>query len=320
MKFVLPARSKARGGKFINVVGSNAAKAAETLVESRRHPMLQRMGVDDISARDSMHVGQYAAMVLNFNTIWIRLYRREASELRRLLRHAGLAMKMRNIICLWGPAEENSTTSTAAAWSARIEGQEHSGNRDRVSHFRICLHPHSSLRNHAAIMAPSAHTPCNDIKHPLDPVTADEVRTVKQVLTEAGTRARAALRIHRRAGTRPNYERHARLRGGRCSPRIVKEVELDPKTDGQIPILDQDYWDGDSICKADPDYVAALAKRGITDLDMVRGEQFSAGVFGYEDEEGNRMIRVLSFLKVEKLMPCMATHRRPRGARRSNEP
>ncbi|KAL3669899.1 hypothetical protein V7S43_005274 [Phytophthora oleae] len=39
--------------------------------------------------------------------------------------------------------------------------------------------------------------------------------------------------------------------------RIVKEVELDAKTDGQIPILDQDYWDGDSICKADPDYVAA---------------------------------------------------------------
>ncbi|KAL3663729.1 hypothetical protein V7S43_011144 [Phytophthora oleae] len=67
--------------------------------------------------------------------------------------------------------------------------------------------------------------------------------------------------------------------------RIVKEVELDAKTDGQIPILDQDYWDGDSICKADPDYVAALARRGITDLDMVRGEQFSAGVCGYEGEQ-----------------------------------
>jgi primary-amine oxidase len=81
--------------------------------------------------------------------------------------------------------------------------------------------------------------------------------------------------------------------------RVVKELELDPKTDGQSPVLDQDYWDGDAICMTDPAYVEALAKRGVTDLDMVRGEQFSAGVFGYEGEEGNRMIRVLSFLKVE---------------------
>ncbi|KAG6975691.1 hypothetical protein JG688_00002115 [Phytophthora aleatoria] len=174
-------------------------------------------------------------------------------------------------------------------------------------------------------MAPSAHTPCNDIKHPLDPVTADEVRTVKQVLTEAGYSS-PELRYAYVMLFEPDHSTLDKFEAGQLTEipreigvlvldqttnvtrdfvvdvvarRIVKEVELDPKTDGQIPILDQDYWDGDSICKADPDYVAALAKRGITDLDMVRGEQFSAGVFGYEGEEGNRMIRVLSFLKVE---------------------
>ncbi|POM65492.1 Copper amine oxidase, partial [Phytophthora palmivora] len=174
-------------------------------------------------------------------------------------------------------------------------------------------------------MAPSVHIPSKGIKHPLDPVTADEVRTVKQVLTDAGYSS-PELRYAYVMLFEPDHATLAKFEAGQLTEiprevgvlvldqttnvtrdfvvdvvarRIVKEVELDPKTDGQIPILDQDYWDGDSICKADPDYVAALAKRGITDLDMVRGEQFSAGVFGYEGEEGNRMIRVLSFLKVE---------------------
>ncbi|EEY66177.1 copper amine oxidase, putative [Phytophthora infestans T30-4] len=175
-------------------------------------------------------------------------------------------------------------------------------------------------------MAPSAHPLCKDIKHPLDPVTADEVRTVKQVLADAGYSSpemryayvmlfepdHATLDKFFEAGQLTEIPREIGVLVldqttnvtrdfvvDVVARRIVKEVELDPKTDGQIPILDQDYWDGDSICKADPDYIAALAKRGITDLDMVRGEQFSAGVFGYEGEEGNRMIRVLSFLKVE---------------------
>ncbi|KAE9293528.1 hypothetical protein PR003_g24484 [Phytophthora rubi] len=49
---------------------------------------------------------------------------------------------------------------------------------------------------------------------------------------------------------------------------MIKEAELDPKADGQIPILAQDYLDGDSICKGEPVYVAALVKRGTTDVDM----------------------------------------------------
>ncbi|KAE8999472.1 hypothetical protein PF005_g15564 [Phytophthora fragariae] len=49
---------------------------------------------------------------------------------------------------------------------------------------------------------------------------------------------------------------------------MIKEAELDPKADGQIPILAQDYLDGDSICKGEPVYVSALVKRGTTDVDM----------------------------------------------------
>ncbi|KAE9091198.1 hypothetical protein PF006_g24980 [Phytophthora fragariae] len=66
---------------------------------------------------------------------------------------------------------------------------------------------------------------------------------------------------------------------------MIKEAELDPKADGQIPILAQDYLDGDSICKGEPVYVSALVKRGTTDVDMVRGQHLLSGVFGYKSEE-----------------------------------
>jgi len=76
---------------------------------------------------------------------------------------------------------------------------------------------------------------------------------------------------------------------------IVKEVSLDPKTDGWGPVLDEEYEAADVICKADPQFVEALAKRGITDMNAVFCAPLSAGVFGYEDEVGRRMLRVLAF-------------------------
>ena len=39
-----------------------------------------------------------------------------------------------------------------------------------------------------------------------------------------------------------------------------------------------------------------MARRGITDLDLVRPCPLSAGDFGLAGEEGRRLLRVLSFL------------------------
>jgi primary-amine oxidase len=49
--------------------------------------------------------------------------------------------------------------------------------------------------------------------------------------------------------------------------------------------------------KEHPDYVAALAKRGITNLDDVQIDPWPAGVFGYECEDGRRISRCISFLR-----------------------
>jgi primary-amine oxidase len=53
----------------------------------------------------------------------------------------------------------------------------------------------------------------------------------------------------------------------------------------------------DEIVKADSGWSAAVARRGITELDLVRPCPLSAGSFGLPGEEGRRMLRVLSFLQ-----------------------
>jgi primary-amine oxidase len=40
-----------------------------------------------------------------------------------------------------------------------------------------------------------------------------------------------------------------------------------------------------------------MARRGVTDLDLVRPCPLSAGAFGIQGEEGRRMLRVLSFVQ-----------------------
>jgi primary-amine oxidase len=49
--------------------------------------------------------------------------------------------------------------------------------------------------------------------------------------------------------------------------------------------------------RAHPDYRAALARRGITDVDNVQIDPWPAGTFGYAAEEGRRIARCLSFVR-----------------------
>jgi len=81
------------------------------------------------------------------------------------------------------------------------------------------------------------------------------------------------------------------------SRRIASRRAVDTATEGFGPVFDEDFEAVDRIVKSDEAYVAALARRGVTDLDKVIVVALSAGVFGYEDEVGVRMIRVLAFLR-----------------------
>ena len=48
-----------------------------------------------------------------------------------------------------------------------------------------------------------------------------------------------------------------------------------------------------------PEYIAALARRGITDPDRVQIDPWPAGVFGYEAETDRRIARCISFLRTD---------------------
>jgi primary-amine oxidase len=83
-------------------------------------------------------------------------------------------------------------------------------------------------------------------------------------------------------------------------------VPIDPAVDGQPPImLDEMLAIGD-IVSADPGWQAAMARRGITDLEQVKACPLSAGNFDRPGERGRRLLRVLAFLAHREADHCWA--------------
>ncbi|AOT02972.1 primary-amine oxidase [Arthrobacter sp. U41] len=66
----------------------------------------------------------------------------------------------------------------------------------------------------------------------------------------------------------------------------------------QPPFMLDEFAEGEESCRKNPEVKAALAKRGITDMDLVCFEPWSVGYFG-EDNEGRRLMRALVFVRQE---------------------
>ena len=77
--------------------------------------------------------------------------------------------------------------------------------------------------------------------------------------------------------------------------KVISARQLDPRTDGQMPILESDFAAVDEIVKADPDWLAAMGRRGLDDVSKIRTCPITAGVFGVADDDRRRMVRVLAF-------------------------
>jgi primary-amine oxidase len=82
--------------------------------------------------------------------------------------------------------------------------------------------------------------------------------------------------------------------------KVVCRTILDPRTDGQLPIIDSDYHLVEEIVHADPGWRAAMARRGLTDVSKLRACPLTAGNFGVPEEEGRRMVRVLAFVQEDE--------------------
>jgi primary-amine oxidase len=167
----------------------------------------------------------------------------------------------------------------------------------------------------------SAEVPGPVPAHPLDPASAAEFLAGRQILAEAGLLT-DTVRFAYYGLEEPPKDQVLGLAGDGAPDRALRaflidvascestdvvvsltrgEVTsrrtLDPLTDGQVPILDQDFALAEKVVHADPQWRAAMARRGLTDVSKIRACPLTAGSYGVADEQGRRMVRVLAFLQ-----------------------
>ena len=154
--------------------------------------------------------------------------------------------------------------------------------------------------------------------HPLDPATAEEYRAGREILTAAGLltdpvrfayygleepskdevlsggpaerRLRAFL-LNQKNGESTDVV-VSLTRGAVASARVI-----DTAAEGQVPIIDSEYHLVEEIMAADPDWRAALARRGLTDMSKIRIAPITAGAYrAPAEDDTRRIVRVLAFL------------------------
>ncbi len=154
--------------------------------------------------------------------------------------------------------------------------------------------------------------------HPLSLLSPDEVRIARDVLDAAGELPEGSSVVHIVA-VEPPKDELASWSAGDPVHRTVKAlvvpgpaltmVELTVSvTEHRVvqrtviegmrpPLLLGESFAVMVACTEHPDYRAALARRGITDLTHVQIDPWPAGSFGYGVEDGRRIARCISFLR-----------------------
>ncbi|MGC1219062.1 MAG: primary-amine oxidase [Phormidesmis sp.] len=164
------------------------------------------------------------------------------------------------------------------------------------------------------------------VSHPLEPLTPDEISAAVAILREQkslGASVRFATvtlkepakesvlsfspgdSIEREAfvilldnATAKTYEAVVSLGSSSEAGSIsgsVKSWEHIPNV--QPPIMLDEFVECEAAVKASPEFQAAIAKRGITDPDLVMVDPWSAGNYGIADEAGVRLSRALCWVK-----------------------
>ncbi len=157
--------------------------------------------------------------------------------------------------------------------------------------------------------------------HPLDPATAAEYLAGRDIMAAAGLLAEP-VRFAYYGLEEPPKDDVLASRDGKSPDRrlraflvdtgsgestdvvvslthrdVVRTHRLDPSRDGQMPILDSDFAAVDEITKADPEWRAAMARRGYHDVSQIRTCPITAGNYGPSDDDRRRMVRVLAFVQ-----------------------
>ncbi|MDJ0767352.1 MAG: primary-amine oxidase [Ilumatobacter sp.] len=155
--------------------------------------------------------------------------------------------------------------------------------------------------------------------HPLDPLSADEITAAMAVLRD-GRELPPRLRITSIALEEPAKSIVRAFRSGDPIERVARIVCYDRDTrttavalvsitNGAVTsweeiagvqphLMLEEFFMLEDILKADERYVAALATRGVTDLDKVQADPWPAGNFGSDGEwQGRRVCRAVSYVR-----------------------
>ena len=155
-------------------------------------------------------------------------------------------------------------------------------------------------------------------RHPLDPLTPEEIAEAAAILkTQRDLGAR--VRFETIVLQEPAKETVLNFRTGDPIQREAFIVILDNDAGAtyeavisldqgkvtswkHIPgvqprIMFDEFGDCEAAVKANPEFQAAIKKRGITNSDLVMVDPWSAGNYGFEEEEGRRLVLARSFLR-----------------------
>ena len=158
----------------------------------------------------------------------------------------------------------------------------------------------------------------SSVSHPLDPLTAEEIIRASEILKEQ-RRLGPRVRFETVVLKEPGKDVVRNFRPGDPIRREAFLVVLDNEDgatyealvsldDGTVTswehipgvqprIMFDEFHECEATVKADPGFQAALEKRGITDPDLVMVDSWSAGYYGFPDEEGKRLALTRNFLR-----------------------
>ncbi len=155
-------------------------------------------------------------------------------------------------------------------------------------------------------------------RHPLEPLDAEEIRAAVAAVRATGRLPDTAL-FAMVTLDEPDRAQLAAYASGTPVPRHATAVVL-PRPDASVievtvglpdgglvewverdgvrpALLFDDSYRSILALKADPRWLEAMAKRGITDPDTVQIDPWPTGHFGNPDEEGRRITRCLSYYR-----------------------
>lgn len=162
------------------------------------------------------------------------------------------------------------------------------------------------------------------IKHPLDPLNKDEITTAVEVLKASGKTNKDSrfplIVLHEppkkeilnfKSGDPIRREVFAVVYQRATDKTFEAIVDLNKKsvfswneiTGVQPSVMFEEFFLVPQIVRADPKWQEAMRKRGITRFEDIQIDPWSAGNFGFPDEEGVRLIRANSYLRANAKNP-----------------